>query len=256
MSNIPKKVSDRFSKEVGRFQTILKNAKDRDVNESDTVTIITDILASVFGFDKYADITSEYCIRGTYCDLAIKTEGKLKYLIEVKAIGLDLKSNHLQQAINYGANQGIQWIVLTNGILWEIHRIRFEKPIVADKVCTIDFLSLNARKKDDQEKLYLLCKEGLSKAAIEGFHERAQTVNKFTIAAILLSGQVNDMIRKELKKLAAGLKVEIDEVDNILRNEVLKREVIEGDVAQKATAKLKKAANKAAKPVKTGTIAQ
>lgn len=108
MSNIPKRVSDRLTKETRRFQRILKNAKDRDINESDTVVIITDMLSRVFGFDKYTDITSEYAIRGTFCDLAVKVDGNVKYLIEVKAIGLDLRETHLRQAVGYGAQHGIQ----------------------------------------------------------------------------------------------------------------------------------------------------
>lgn len=247
MIAIPKKAADRFSKELGQFQSILKSAKDRDINESDTVTIIKDILSAVFGFDKYTDITSEYCIRNTYCDLAIKLDGMVKYLIEVKAIGLDLKSNHLQQAVNYGANQGVNWVVLTNGIIWEIHRIKFEKPISTERVCSIDLLSINPRKNDDQEKLFLLCKEGLNKSVIEDFHERAQTVNKFTIAAILQSETLINTVRKELRKLFAGLQVEASEIENIVKYEVLKREVIEGDVASKASTRIKKAAAKAVK---------
>lgn len=250
MIPIPKKVSERFMKEVGRFQGILKNAKDRDVNEADTVTIVTDILADVFGFDKYTEVTSEFCIRGTYCDLAIKINNSVKYLIEVKAIGLDLKSHHLQQALNYGANQGIHWIVLTNGLQWEIHRIAFEKPIRAEKVCSFDFISLNPRKQEDHEKLYLLCKEGLNKAAIEDFHERAQTVSRFTVGAILLSSLVKGIIRKEMKRLAPGLQVEEKEIEAILRNEVIKRDAVEGDDAQKAMAKVKKVARVGKKPAK------
>ena len=71
MAKIPKKVSDRISKKVPVYQKVLENALTRDVNESDTVTIITDILSDVFGFDKYTEITSEQQIRGTFCDLAI-----------------------------------------------------------------------------------------------------------------------------------------------------------------------------------------
>jgi len=44
MTKIPKKVSERLVKEIRRFQQVLTKAKDRDVNESDTVTIITDML--------------------------------------------------------------------------------------------------------------------------------------------------------------------------------------------------------------------
>ena len=52
MTRIPKKVQDRLSKEVRVFQRVLATARARDVSESDTVTVITDMLDRVFGFDK------------------------------------------------------------------------------------------------------------------------------------------------------------------------------------------------------------
>ena len=62
MASIPKKVADRLIRQVGRFQRVLQKAKDRDVNESDTVTVVTDMLAGVFGYDKYLEVTSEQAI--------------------------------------------------------------------------------------------------------------------------------------------------------------------------------------------------
>ena len=164
MPNVPKKVGDRLSKQLATFQRILQNAKDRDVNESDTVTIVTDMLADLFGFDKYTEVTSELAIRGTYCDLAIRLDDGIKYLIEVKAIGLALKENHLRQATGYVAREGIPWVVLTNGINWDIYRIKFEKPLDQELICSINVLEMNPRKSQDVEHLYLLCREGLTKA--------------------------------------------------------------------------------------------
>jgi hypothetical protein len=237
---IPKKVSDRLSKEIGKFQRILKTAKDRDVNESDTVTIIVDMLASVFGFDKFLEITTEQAIRGTFCDLAIKLGGKIKYLIEVKAIGLNLKDNHLRQAIGYGATHGISWVVLTNGINWEIYRIRFEKPVDYDLVCSFDFLGLNSRKQDDQSKVFLLCKEGIEKAAIEKFHDHVASVNRFMVGAITLSAPVVSIIRRELRRISPDVKVSDEEIEKILAFEVLKRDVVEGEAADSAMRRVKK----------------
>jgi len=258
MASVPKKVADRLIKELSSFQKVLQGAKDRDINESDTVAIVTDILANVFGFNKYTEVTSEFCIRSTYCDLAIKVDEKLQFLIEVKAIGLSLKENHLRQAINYGANQGVPWVVLTNGINWDIYRIRFEKPIEADLVCSLDLLTINPRKAEDQERLFLLCKEGLSKAAMDEFAHKVQSVNRFVIGAIVTSEAVVSTVRRELRRLVAGLKVENGEVEQILRAEVLKREVIEGDLATKAKAFLKKAekAQKKVKPAVAGAAAE
>lgn len=254
MANIPKKVTTRLVQEFGSFQKVLATARDRDINEADTVTIVSDILANAFGFDKYTEITSEFAIRNTYCDLAIKVEDKVQYLVEVKAVGLTLKENHLRQAVNYGANQGIPWVVLTNGIVWEIYRIRFEKPIDADLVCSIDLLDINPRKSEDQEKLFLLCKEGLSKAAMDEFHERVQSVNRFILGALALSEPVVSVIRRELRKMVSGLKVENEEIERILKNEVLKREILEGDPATKAKARVKRATSQAKK--KTASSAE
>lgn len=245
MAGIPKGVYGRFSKEIGKYQRILQNAKDRDVNESDTAVIVADILANIFGFDKYSEITSEFAIRGTYCDLAVMIDGNVQYLVEVKAIGLDLKDSHLRQAVDYGANHGIPYIILTNGVIWEIHRIRFEQPIQHDQICVINFLGLNPRKQEDQEKLFLLCKEGLNKAAIDEFQEHLQSVNRFIIAAILLTDNAINIVRREIKHVSPGSRVDHDEIVAILQNEVLKREVIEGDKAAEAKRRIKKATGRA-----------
>ena len=244
----PKKVTDRFVKELPRFQKILQAAKDRDINEADTVAIVKDMLSEVFGFDKYTEVTSEFCIRNTYCDLAVKLGDSVQYLIEVKAIGLGLKENHLRQAVNYGANQGIPWVVLTNGITWEIHKIRFEKPIEADQVCVIDVLTTSPRKAEDQERLFLLCREGISKAAMDDFAHKAQSVNRFVIGALLTGEPVVGLIKKELRKLVDGLKVESGEIEQIIRGEIIKREVFEGDPASKAKALIRKGAKQGKRP--------
>lgn len=60
MASIPKKVVERLIAGIKHFQPILLAAKSRDVGEADTVTIVKDMLADVFGYDKYAEVTSEF----------------------------------------------------------------------------------------------------------------------------------------------------------------------------------------------------
>lgn len=247
MANLPKKITERFSKRVSKFQNVLRTAKDRDVNEADTVSIVTDILADVFGYDKYLEVTSEFAIRGTYCDLAIKVKEKVQFLIEVKAIGIDLKENHLKQAIDYAANHGVQWVILTNGAIWKIYKMRFEQPINYDLVCTFNFTEINLKKEEDKEKLFIICREGLSKAAREYFHEKVQSVNRFVIGAIVQNDVVVNVIRRELRKMSAGIKVDNSDVTKLLTEEVLKREVIEGEKAAKAQKQIRRFYNKASK---------
>lgn len=246
MATIPKKVVERYMKTVSKFQRALKIARDRDINEADTVAITQDILAEVFGFKKYLEITSEFAIRGGYCDLAIKVDEKIQYLIEVKAIGHTLKDHDLQQVVNYGANHGAEWVVLTNGITWELHKIRFEKPINHELVSSFNFLELNPRKKEDQEKLFLLSKKGLSSAR-EDYYARVQSINCFVIQAIILSESIMSAIRKDIRRLSPGLKIEIAEIEKILRNEVLKRNVMDGDKASDAIRRVRRLYHKPTK---------
>ena len=145
MAKLPKKAVERITAGLKRFQPVLVSAKSRDVNESDTVVIVTDLLQEVFGYDKYAEITSEHMIRSTFCDLAVKLEGTLAFLIEVKAIGHELKDQHIKQAVDYAANQGCEWVALTNGAVWKVFRVRFSKPIEHELVVDMDLLSVNPR---------------------------------------------------------------------------------------------------------------
>jgi predicted type IV restriction endonuclease len=247
MAKLPKRITERFSKSVSKFQNILRIAKDRDVNESDTVSIVTDILADVFGYDKYLEVTSEFVIRGTYCDLAIKVEEKIQFLIEVKAIGINLKEQHLKQAIDYAANHGVQWVILTNGAIWKIYKMRFEQPINYDLVCKLNFMEINLKKEEDKEKLFIICREGLGKEAREDFHEKVQSVNRFVIGAIVQDDAVVNVIRRQLRRMSAGIKVDNSDVRKLLTEEVLKREVIEGEKAGKAQRQVRKFCSKKSK---------
>lgn len=244
MAKIPKRVSERLSKQTRKFQKVLQTAKNRDINEADTVVIIADMLSDLFGFDKYTDITREYQIRSTYCDLAVKVDDNVKFLIEVKAIGLDLQETHLRQAVGYGAQHGIQWVVLTNSVEWEIYRIKFERPIGSELLCSFSLLDLSPRKSEDQDILFLLCKEGISKAVIEEYHDHIKGVNKFIIGAILRSEVGLNVIRRELRRVTPGLKVDVEEVHDILISDVLKRDIIEGDPAKNAKSQVKKASSR------------
>lgn len=77
------------------------------------------------------------------------------------SIGITLAEKHYQRALEYGANEGMEWIILTNGLSWKIDKVGFEKPISTDLVGEINFLDIKVRNQGDLEKLYILCREGL-----------------------------------------------------------------------------------------------
>ena len=237
------RVLDRLAAGLKRFQPVLSSAKARDVNESDTSMIVTDMLADILGYDKYSEVTRELCIRGTFCDLATRIEGKFQMLIEVKAIGLELKESHVKQAVDYAANQGIEWVALTNGHLWKVFRVIFAKPIDAELVLDIDMLSLSAKNEADLESVYLLTRESMVKSGLYAYHDHLQATNKFYLGAVLMSDAVLETVRRELRRLSDA-KVEVEELRGALKQEVIKREVLEGEKADAARKKVARSVGK------------
>lgn len=244
MGALSGKVTERIASGLKRFLPILAAAKARDVNESDTVVIVTDILHEIFGYDKYSEITSEHAIRGTFCDLAIKIEGSLALLVEVKAIGLDLREQHVKQAVDYAANQGVEWVVLTNGVRWSVYHVAFTKPIESELVVDIDFLTLNPRSVEEVELLGLLAKEGWQKARLGDYRSQRQALSRFSLGALVLSEPVVDVLRRELRRLSPDVRISVEEVRSALQNEVVKREVLEGEKAEAAHRLVTKAAGR------------
>lgn len=244
MASIPKKITERIVSGLKKFQPLLLSAKSRDVGEADTVTIIKDMLSEIFGYDKYSEVTSEYAIRGTYCDLAIKLNGKLEILLEVKAIGIELKDNHVKQAIDYAANEGIDFVILTNGIIWQVYKVHFTKPIDKELIVDLDLTNINSRNASHLDKVFLLCKEGWLRSALTNYHVHQQALSRFFIGAVLQSEATLEVIRKELRRVTPDAKIDIEQIKTVLLNEVIKRDVLEGDKAVEATKKIAKASSR------------
>ncbi len=256
MANIPAKVFARLTAGLKKFQPILARAKSRDVNESDTVILITDTLSEVFGYDKYSQITSELAIQGTYCDLAIKLDGKVTVLIEAKAIGHELKDQHVKQAVDYAANQGVEWVVLTNSIKWRIYKVVFAKPINAELLAELDFLSIDPKDEAALNLLFLLTLEGWTKSAIGEYSAQRQALSRFCLGALILSDAVLSVMRRELRRISPDVKIDTEEIEAALRDEVIKREVIEGEKYIEAKKMLTRASTRHLRETKDESIGE
>jgi hypothetical protein len=244
MATIPAKVESRIKETLKRFQSVIEQAKVRDIGEADTSTLVKDILAELFGYDKYSEITAEFQIKSTYCDLAIKLEGKLVLLIEVKAINVELKEIHIKQAVDYAANQGVEWVVLTNAQTWQVYKVSFGQPISNELLMTLNFPTLNAKDESDMNGLFLLTREAQGKSLLDEYHQLRQALSRHTVGAVLLSESVLACIRRELKRLSPDTRIDVEEIEQVLRDEVIKRDLLEGDRAAEAKRKVSKASAK------------
>lgn len=244
---VGKKALDRISRGLKRYHDILVAAKKRDVSESDTVVIVGDMMADILGYEKYVEISTEFAVKGTYVDLAVKVGKEVHFLVEAKAIGVELKDLHVRQAIDYGANQGVEWAILTNGAVWRIYRIEFKKPISHVLVAEVDLLAVNIKDDDAVQFFANLCKEGFAKSQMDEFYEQHQATNKHTLAVVLMSEKMLSHLRLGLRRIFPSVRVETETLEYVLRNEVLKRELVEGEEADAAAALVKKALRAAAR---------
>jgi hypothetical protein len=231
----------RVTENMKKYQGIVAQIKKKDANESDTVTVITDILQDVFGYNKYTEITSEYAIRGTYCDLAvIGANKKIRFLIEVKAISVALNDSHIKQAIDYGANAGVSWVILTNAEHWMIYKIKFGQPIDKELVYEFSLLEFTGKKDKELEAIFAVSKEGQDNTAIDDFYTNIQIKNKFFIGNLVNSEEVYSVVRKTMKKLFPDIKITEEEIADMMSNDIIKREIIDSDESKKAKKDIEK----------------
>jgi predicted type IV restriction endonuclease len=238
MVAIPKTVEKRIRDGIKKYKNVLKAAKDKDINEADTVTIVIGMLADICGYDRFLDITKEYAVKNIFCDIAIKLEEKIIFLIEVKAIGIAQKNHHLDQAITYAAKSGTDWIILTNGDQWQVHKVIFGKPVQTEMVFDFSFLESD-KIATLIDYFFLLGKEGVKKSPplIQSYHEERQITSRYTIAQIIQKEPFISLIKKQLKSFAKskGIAINVSDEDilDTLKTQILKREVIGGEDTKK-----------------------
>jgi predicted type IV restriction endonuclease len=249
-----KKAVERIEDGLKRYRSILANARKRDVSESDTVVIIGDMLADVLGYEKYEEVSTEFAVKGSYVDLAVKVGKEIYFLVEAKAIGVELKDIHVRQAVDYGANQGVEWAVVTNGVVWRVYKIEFKKPINHALIAEVDLLATDGKDATAVEFFTNLCKEGFAKSQMEEFYEQHQATNRHTLAAVLLSEPMLNQLRLGLRRIFPNVEADTQSLAASLRNEVLKRELIDGEDAEAAGALVKKMSRAAARRKTSKTL--
>jgi hypothetical protein len=218
------------SSKADKMLSAIKDYKKRyisktlaDLDESGTRIMINNFLTSILGYQELEEIKTEYMIKGTYADYIVQIGGKRHFLVEVKAFSIDLSDKHLRQAINYGANEGIEWAILTNGRQFQLYKVIFEKPISEKLVFEIDFTSEDFNAKEAMEQLKYLHRDAVIKKSLADLWSRYSALDPLNIAGLLFSPQVIRFLKKELKS-KYNSKFEDDEIIESL-NEVVCGEI-------------------------------
>lgn len=170
-----------------------------DLDESGTRIMINSFLTEVLGFIPIEEVKTEYMIRGTYADYVVQLKGIRHFLVEVKALSIALSEKHLRQAINYGANEGIEWALLTNGKQFDFYKIIFGKPIQEKKVFSIDLSDLS-KLKENLEVIQYMHKLSVTDKGLDTLWNKSKALDPKTVAGLLHNKPVINFIKKALKK--------------------------------------------------------
>lgn len=131
-------------------------------------------------------------------------------------------------------------MILTNGICRRLYHVVFKKPIHKQEVASFNLLDVTAKNSADLELLYLITREGFTKSAMADFRDRKDATSRFKLSAIILnSDSVTSAIRREIRRVSK-LNVDEEVIDKMLREEVLKRDTIEGPDAEAAARRFAK----------------
>lgn len=194
------KAKARIKNGLSRMNRIIEKGKSEGYNEADTRKIVTDVLTRYLGWDQFDNITAEQMIGSRYADFVIRQEGEQIAVIEVKQIGLKLKDTHLNQARQYATDEGIEWIVLTNGDTWKVYRNILDNGIpVAKPVFTTTLSDKDEKPAQKTQLLYLLSEESYRKHEIEDYFDKKFALSGENLSAYILSDEVLNKLRIALK---------------------------------------------------------
>lgn len=191
---------------------------ERDVVEADTRTFVTDLLVEGLSYDKYEELTAEYLVKGEFADIGIRVDKKLLAFVEIKRVGTELKDSHLRQVKNYAANEGVEWVILTNGRIWQVYHISNTTPIEHELLFDVDLLG-ESSPSDKVSLLWQLSKAAMNKGVINETWQSAAAVNNTSIRSALLSEPVLLAVRKEIRARTKQL-VDVKKLKEVISSEL------------------------------------
>lgn len=216
---------ERMRAAIKKFNKPLADLVARDANEGDTRLIVTDMLCEGFGFDKYTELTTEYRVKGEFADYGIRLDKDLIAFLEVKRVATKLAAKHLRQVETYAVNEGVEWVILTSGVVWQVYHITGGLPIIVDLALEVDLLGEDTLAQKANQ-LYYLTKESLKRRQIDTLWQAKRATSPKSLARVLTSDNVVTAIRKELKR-ATGQTVTEPEVVKLLNATVLRPECLD-----------------------------
>jgi hypothetical protein len=134
-----------------------------------------------------------------------------------------------------------------------LYHVLFKKPIDKEEVVRLNMLEVDPKREEDMQRLYLLTRAGITKDALTQFRDRQDAANRYVLAALLVgSDAMLSTLRREVRRIS-GMLIDADEIERVLREQVIKRDLLEGDQAAEATRRVNRSTEKQLKATRTPT---
>lgn len=221
-------VRGRVAAAVDRFTGPLTELAERDANDGDTRLLVADFFDVGLNFSKYRDMTTEYRTGGDSIDYAIMLEGSLFAPVEVRRIGQDLDLRNIRVSRRLAADEGAEWIYLTNGRVWRVYHLRPDgdghRPI---PVVDIDLLDQDAYDRN-VDGLFHMTRDAVEHGRLDALRRWREAADAGPVARTLLSDEVVAAVRGRLREKAEhpGHLGEEEEIRRVLTEEVIPRGLI------------------------------
>jgi predicted type IV restriction endonuclease len=217
---------DRIRTAIRKYAKPLADLVARDANEGDTRTLVTDFLSEGLGYDKYEDLTMEYLVKGEFADYGIRIEKQMVAFLEVKRVTTKLGQRHLRQVQLYAVNEGLEWLILTNGADWQVYHMTVTtgSPAQIDLAFDVSLLGTEGLSQRVNQ-LFYLSKESLKRRRIDELWQAQRATSPKSLAAVLLSDTVVSAVRKQLKRTTKQDVIEA-EIKRLLRDTVIRQEAL------------------------------
>lgn len=222
MGNRRSRARQRFTRSCSG---LLNRRMLRDANEGDTRLLVTDFLEHALGYDKYEELTTEYGVKGDFADYGIRIEKELVAFVEVKRVATKLTARHLRQVEMYAVNEGVEWMLLTNGVEWPAYHLTGGLPVEIDLALEVNLLG-DSTPAQKAGQLFFLSRESLKRRQIDELWKARRAQSPKSLASVLASDAVTDAIRKELRR-RHDQRVEPAEIKRLLRETVVRPECYE-----------------------------
>lgn len=149
-------------------------------------------------------MTAEYLVKGEFADIGIRVDKKLLAFVEIKRVTQELKEQHLRQVKNYAANEGVNWVILTNGRVWQIYYVSSTTPIEHTLLFETDLMT-DATPAVKTEKLWMISRDALKRGVLSDIWKAEAALQSNILERALLSAPVQKALRAEVRKISNEL---------------------------------------------------